>query len=49
MQHFVGLDVSVKETALCVLDEVGQVKHRATLESDPTVIAGYLLDLGGRL
>ena len=47
MQHFVGLDVSVKETALCVLDEVGQVKHRATLESDPTVIAGYLLDLGG--
>ena len=39
MQHFVGLDVSVKETALCVLDEVGHVTHRATLDSDPAVIA----------
>ncbi len=25
MQHFVGLDVSVKETAICVVDEQGRV------------------------
>jgi len=25
MAHFVGLDVSVKETAVCVVDEVGEV------------------------
>jgi len=24
MAHFVGLDVSVKETAVCVVDEVGE-------------------------
>jgi transposase len=25
MAHFVGLDVSVKETAVCVVDEAGKV------------------------
>jgi len=28
MAHFVGLDVSVKETAVCVVDEVGEVYGR---------------------
>ncbi len=37
-QHFVGLDVSVKETAICILDPQGRVAHRACLESDPKVI-----------
>ncbi len=45
-QHFVGLDVSVKETALCVVDPQGRVVHRASLESDPGVISEHLLDLG---
>lgn len=34
-QHHVGLDVSVKETAICIVDPCGKVVHRATVESDP--------------
>lgn len=45
-QHFVGLDVSVKETALCVLDAQGRVIHRATIESHPAVISEHLVALG---
>ena len=45
-QHYVGLDVSVKETALCVVDLQGRIVHRATVESDPHLIGQHLLDLG---
>jgi len=37
-QQFVGLDVSVKETAICVVDPQGRVVHRAAIESHPAVI-----------
>ena len=29
MAHFVGLDVSVKETSVCVVDDTGKVMLRA--------------------
>jgi transposase len=45
-QHFVGLDVSVKETAICVIDLQGRVVHRARVESDPAAIREHLLSLG---
>jgi transposase len=48
MQHFVGLDVSVKETAVCVVDEMGHVAARATVESEPAAIVDWLLGLGLR-
>ena len=44
-QHFVGLDVSVKETAICVVDLQGRVVDRAAVESHPAVISQYLLGL----
>ncbi|ACK84799.1 IS110-like element ISMex9 family transposase [Methylorubrum extorquens] len=45
-QHHVGLDVSVKETAICIVDPHGKVVHRATVESHPEVIGQHLIDLG---
>ena len=45
-QHFVGLNVSVKETAICILDPQGRVVHRACVENDPKVIREHLLGLG---
>lgn len=45
-QHHVGLDVSVKETAICIVDPHGKVVHRATVESHPAVISRHLSDLG---
>ena len=48
MQHFVGLDVSVKEPAICVVDEQGRVVARATVESEPAAIVSWLLARGIR-
>ena len=45
-QHHVGLDVSVKETAICIVDPHGKVVHRATVESHPEVIGQHLITLG---
>ena len=33
MAHFVGLDVSVKETAVCVVDQAGKVVIEQTYHS----------------
>lgn len=47
MAHFVGLDVSVEETAVCVVDEAGEVicEHKAPTEPDD--IAVLLTSVGG--
>jgi len=38
--HFVGLDVSVQETAACVVDEVGRVicEHKGPNEPDDIAV-----------
>lgn len=45
-QHHVGLDVSVKETAICIVDPHGKVVHHTTVESHPEVICKHLIGLG---
>jgi transposase len=42
MSHCVGLDVSLKEVSVCVLDEKGTVTNRATLPTDSDIIADHL-------
>ncbi len=42
MQSYVGLDVSLKQTAVCVVDEVGKIKREASVTSDPEAIASYV-------
>ncbi len=49
MAQFVGLDVSVKTTAVCVLDAGGRVVLEATVDSSPAAIAERLLAAGGQL
>jgi transposase len=44
--HHVGLDISVKETTISVVDEMGHVAHRAVVASDPTILVEHLLRLG---
>lgn len=44
--YHVGLDISVKETAICVVDTQGHIVHRAVVDSDPSVLAEHLLHLG---
>jgi transposase len=44
MEHFAGLDVSVKETAICVVDELGKVCCEVKVTSHPEDLLGVLKD-----
>ena len=47
MTYFVGLDVSVEETAVCVVDEVGKVICERKVPTEPDDIADFLTSVGG--
>ena len=42
MKHFAGLDVSLKEISICVIDADGGVVARGTAPSDPDGVAGWM-------
>src|SRR5260370_29478189 len=46
MAHFVGLDVSVKETSVCVVDDVGKVILEQKVPTEPAAIIALLTSLG---
>ena len=42
MAYYVGLDVSVKETSICIMDDKGVVAARTDISTDPDLIAGFI-------
>ena len=42
MEHYVGLDVSLKLTSICVVNETGSVVREGVVDSDPEVIAAFV-------
>jgi len=46
MAHFVGLDVSVKETSVCVVDNAGKVILEQQVRTEPADIIALLTSLG---
>src|SRR5262244_3143302 len=46
MAHFVGLDVSVKETSVCVVDDAGKVILEQKAPTEPADIIAVLTSLG---
>jgi transposase len=42
MQHYAGLDVSLKQTAVCVVDQAGKIKREGMVASDPDAIAEFI-------
>src|SRR5260370_19862353 len=46
MAHFVGLDVSVKETSVCVVDDAGKVILEQKVRTEPVDIIAILTSLG---
>ena len=45
MEHYVGLDVSLEETAVCVLDKTGKIIWRGRCSSDPDAKAALSLQV----
>ena len=42
MQYYVGLDVSLKQTSICVVDQAGLVVREGVVDSDPETISVYV-------
>ena len=42
MEHFAGLDVSVKETSVCVVDGTGRVVREVKVASEPEALLPVL-------
>ncbi len=47
MAHFVALDLSVKETSACVVDDAGKVMCERKVPTEPDDIAVLLTSIGG--
>jgi len=46
MKYYAGLDVSLKEISVCVVDADGEVHLRGSVISEPQAIADFLSDAG---
>jgi transposase len=46
MVHYVGLDVSVQETAVCVVDDLGQVASEWKVPTEPDELVTLLESIG---
>jgi transposase len=42
MQYYVGLDVSLKQTSICVVNQAGSVVREGVVDSDPEAIAAFV-------
>ncbi len=43
MELYVGLDVSLKETSICVVDDNGEIVSEGTVISEPVAIAEFVV------
>src|SRR5215472_9585341 len=42
MEHYVGLDVSLKLTAICIVDRTRKIEREGVVASDPETIAAFV-------
>ena len=42
MDHFAGLDVSVKETSVCIVDDTGKIVREVKVASEPAALLTVL-------
>ena len=49
MHHYVGLDVSLRQTAVCIVDQTGKIKREGMVASDPEVIANFIAKHGSHV
>ena len=44
MDHFAGLDVSVKDTSVCIVDDTGRIVREVKVASEPEALLKVLTD-----
>ena len=42
MEYYVGLDVSLKQTSICVVNQTGSVVREGVVDSDPEAITAFV-------
>src|SRR5579859_5630759 len=42
MEYYVGLDVSLKRTSICVVNQTGSIVQEGVVDSDPEAIASFV-------
>jgi transposase len=42
MEHFAGLDVSVKDTSVCIVDDTGKIIREVKVASEPNALLAVL-------
>jgi transposase len=48
MDHFAGLDVSVKDTSICIVDDTGWITREVKVASEPDALLAVLLNASHR-
>jgi len=46
MKHYVGLDVSMKKTSVCIVNEQGKIVHESEVKTDPHTLADAIEKTG---
>jgi transposase len=49
MEHYAGIDVSLKESSVCVVDATGKIVREIKVASEPEALVGYFDDLDLRV
>ena len=44
MDHFVGMDVSVKDTSICIVDDTGRIVREVKAASEPEALLAVLIN-----
>ena len=49
MEHFAGIDVSLEQSSVCVVDAAGKIIREAKVASEPEDLVGFFRELGVRV
>jgi predicted NBD/HSP70 family sugar kinase len=45
MEHFAGVDISLKDSTICVVDAAGRIVHEVKAASEPEVLVAWFSGL----